>query len=338
MTRADNRTAELVELGDLDELTRHVDRLCDSGDWDGLVELRDRSRAALERGKQLWPAASLAEYRLALDAPGPWAAAVVAPGSGHFALGPLAEVAASTHTWTELAPHLPAGPLAAICAHERVIRGEDLTGDARVDPSVLELSLRLEPWEPSYPLASYLPDGAEFPSPAPPRRPERSLRVAAGPSMDDPEACRALLDLVAAWTTESNGRAEAIAVEGGADGAVAALGPSAGLDPHNPLLAELGTADALAVMAWAGASGGVHGRRRGMAAGRFGAWWTVAALGHLLDRWPVPGHELGEVAEALRWFAWRPGEHETGWAIHLAVEDRSTGRAWALTATDSSSP
>ena len=45
--------AEMVELGDLDELTRMVDRLCGVGDWDGLVELRDRCRAALERGKQL---------------------------------------------------------------------------------------------------------------------------------------------------------------------------------------------------------------------------------------------------------------------------------------------
>ena len=62
---------QLVELGDLDELVRQVDRLGDAEDWDGLVDLRDRCRRALERGRQLWPAASLAEYRLALDAPGP---------------------------------------------------------------------------------------------------------------------------------------------------------------------------------------------------------------------------------------------------------------------------
>ena len=53
--------SRLVELGDLDELTRLIDRLGSAGDWDGLVHLRDRCRAALERGKQLWPAASLAE-------------------------------------------------------------------------------------------------------------------------------------------------------------------------------------------------------------------------------------------------------------------------------------
>ena len=36
-------------------------------------------------------------------------------------------------------------------------------------------------------------------------------------------------------------------------------------------------------MAWTAASGGAHGRRRGMAAGRFSAWWTAAALTGLLD-------------------------------------------------------
>ena len=141
----------LVDLADLDELVRQVDRLCDASEWDGLVDLRDRCRAALERGKQLWPAASLAEYRLALDAPGPWAGRVLAPGAGHLALGPLPEVAASTHTWDELAPHIETGPLRTITAHERVVRGEDLAGDERVDPRVLDLPAVLAEWEPHYP-------------------------------------------------------------------------------------------------------------------------------------------------------------------------------------------
>jgi len=88
---------QLVDLGDLDELVRQVDRLADAGDWSGLVDLRDRCRRALERGRQLWPAASLADYRLSLDAPGRWAASVLVPDAGRFALGPLSEVAASTH-------------------------------------------------------------------------------------------------------------------------------------------------------------------------------------------------------------------------------------------------
>src|SRR5438093_1253053 len=138
--------SELVEAGDLDELTRHIDRLCAAADWDGLVDLRDRCRRALERGKQLWPAASHAEYRLALEAPGKWAAAVLVPGAGAFALGPLPEVAASTHTWGELAGFLSGGPPAAMAAHERVVRGEDLTADGHVPPGVLDIPLALQSW------------------------------------------------------------------------------------------------------------------------------------------------------------------------------------------------
>src|SRR3989337_4596678 len=55
---------EAVESGDLDRLVRLVDRLCGSRDWNGVVELRDRCRHAIERGLQLWPAAEFAEYRL----------------------------------------------------------------------------------------------------------------------------------------------------------------------------------------------------------------------------------------------------------------------------------
>ncbi len=156
------RSADLVELGDLDELVRHIDRLVDGRDWSGLVELRDLCRAALERGKQLWPAASLAEYRLALDAPAAVAASVIVPGAGHLALGPLPEVAASTHTWGELAGSVPDGPLVTITAHERVVRGDDLRHDERVDRRVVDLPPVLQPWEPDYALAEYLAAEARF--------------------------------------------------------------------------------------------------------------------------------------------------------------------------------
>ena len=68
--------------------------------------MRTRARASHERGRQHWPAAEYAEYRLALEAPGEFAALVIDEGAGRFALGPLTEVAASTHTWDEMAPHL----------------------------------------------------------------------------------------------------------------------------------------------------------------------------------------------------------------------------------------
>ena len=319
--------AEAVDLGDLDALVRLIDRLCGLGDWDALVELRDGCRAALQRGRQFWPAAAHAAYRLALEAPGRWAARMLRSDAGRFALGPLTEVAASTHSWAELAPHAPPGPASAMAAHERVVRGEDLRDDGRVDRNVLELPLVLQPWEPAYPLASYGADEAQFPPPPLPAVDPVSLPDTVE-VVDDPEGCRSLLEVAAAWTAESNGRAEAVAVRGQATAAIAALGvPTA-------RLGQLSTAEALAQLAWAGASGGAHGRRRGMASGRFTCWWSVAAVAGLLDGWPVEPEALGEAAGTLRWFAWDAGEPVTGWSLRIAVEDRQEGRAWALAASD----
>ncbi|MBS1836541.1 MAG: hypothetical protein JST64_02465, partial [Actinobacteria bacterium] len=148
-----------VSTGDLDEMLREVDRRCGRGDWDGVVVLRDRARAATERGHQLWPAATFAEYRLALEAPPTWAAGVVE--AGYLAPGPLTEVVAQHHSFSELAPELPVGPARHQVAQERVLRGES------VDPDDAgELPGRLMAWEPGYSLASYLPNGdARFPAP-----------------------------------------------------------------------------------------------------------------------------------------------------------------------------
>jgi len=318
---------ELVELGDLDELVRQVDRLVDTADWDGLLDLRDRCRRALERGKQLWPAASLAEYRLALDAPGKWAAAMLVPDAGRFTLGPLSEVAASTHTWSELAPHAPPTPQVSIAAQERVVRGEDLTSDDRVDRQVVELPLVLQPWEPTYPVAEYKATEVDFGDP-PAVDQWEDFEAHPASIVDDAEARRALVDLAAAWVTESNGRAESVAVDGDAAAAVAALGARHGR------IAGVDLAGALAAMAWTAASGGAHGRRRGMAAGRFSTWWALAALTGLLDDWPVPTEQLHAATESLRWYRWEAGEPDTGWSLRLAVEDTKRGRAWAVSAVD----
>ena len=324
---------ELIEGGDLDELLRHVDRLCAARDWEGLLELRDRSRKALERGRQLWPVASHAEYRLALEAPGPWAAGVLLPGAGRFALGPLPEVAAAGHPWAELAPHLPPSPEATFTAHERVVRGEDLTGDDRVDPAVLEVPLCLQAWEPDYPLAVYRAAEAQFPERPLPRLAPVDLPGAA-PVTGDADATTALVELAGAWTTESNGRARAVAVAGDGAGAVAALLGSV-TGSASALMAEVDLAGALADMAWTAASGGAHGRRRGMATGRFGAWWALVALTTGLDRWPPDPDEVGAAGAALRWYRWEaPAGATTGWSLRLAVEDHARARAWAVEATD----
>jgi hypothetical protein len=324
--------ATLVDRGDLDGLTRHVDRLCRQRRWDDLDDLRRRCRLAVARGTQLWPVASHVEFRMALEAPGRWAAAVLEPGAGRFAIGPLAEVAASTHAWSDLAPFLAPTPPAAMAAHERVVRGDDLRGDATAAglPVVLDLPLALEPWEPSYAVAEYTAERLDAPAPVPSRPCPSILRRWPPPvrPADDPESVSALAELASTWVGESNGRAVAAAVHGSAGAAVAALGaPSF-------RLAELSAGDALALMAWAAASGGAHGRRRGAAVGRFGAWWAVAAVGGLLAEWPLPAEEIGDVLRALRWFSWDAGEPEVGWVLRLAVEDEDEGLAWAVSAVD----
>jgi Family of unknown function (DUF6183) len=328
-----DQTGRLIERGDLDELTRHVDRLARAADWSALLDLRDRCLAALARGKQLWPIATHAEFRLALEAPGAWAAKVLETRAGHFAPGPLAEVAGSTHRWSELAPHVPETPVAALAAHERVVRGEDLRRDtvALGLPPVLELPFALEPWEPQYALAEYHPDRVEFPRPPLPHVPTGEVRTRPGQPdrRGDPHATVALTDLVGAWSTESNGRAEASAVNGRAADAVRALGAPV------VRMVEVGAPVALAWMAWAASSGGAHGRRRGAAAGRFAVWWTLTALAGLADEWPVEAEELGEVATDLRYYRWDAGEPETGWVLRLAIEDPAEGLAWAVGGVDS---
>ena len=89
---------------------------------------------------------------------------------------------------------------------------------------------------------------------------------------------------------------------------------------------------AVAWMAWAGASGGAYGRRRGTPAGRFTAWWAAAALAGL--DWPPEPSRLGEALAGLRWVLWEPSAEAAGWRLHLAVEDRAEGIAWAVAATD----
>ena len=313
---------------DLDEMTRRATRLADDGDWEGVMQHRDACRAALERGLQLWPVASYCEYRLALDAPAEWAAQVLLPDTGRFALGPLTEVVAVHHTWRELAPHSPGGPVAALAAHERVLRGEDLADVAVPDARVLEVPMVLQQWEPPYPLATYKPDDADFPAPAAPPLVDVELPGTA-PTVADHDATSALTDLARTWTTESNGRVDVTVVDGDARNAVGALGvPRARMAP-------LPGYDALALMAWAAASGGAHGRRRGMGPGRFAAWWAAVAVAGELDDWPLHPDDVGAlVTEHLHWFAWDGGEPDTGWALRLAVEDPEHRRAFAVAAID----
>jgi len=310
---------------ELDALLREIDQLVAQRDWEGLVALRDRARHAHERGKQHWPAAAHAEYRLALEAPGAYAGRVIVEGAGRFALGPLAEVAASTHRWAELDVHVPPGPLRTITVHECIVRA-DLTAYDHGDPRVLPIPLALQSWEPLYPVATYRPDNADFPAPALPALAEVELPPPPAESTTDVDEARALRDLVSTWLAESNGLGHAVGVRGTAFTAIAALGA------RSARAARLSPADAMALMAWAGASGGAEGRRRGMAWGRFLAWECAAVLTG------VDADELGDVVDDLRWYVWDSFEPAIGWALRLAVEDTDNGVAWAIEARDQAEP
>jgi hypothetical protein len=321
------RAARAIESSNTDELIRVVDGHCDSRDWDALLELRARCDEAVTRGKQLWGVSEYIRYRLALDSPGEWAGPAVTEGQTRFTLGPLPEVAASTKTWEEIAPHLVAGPERALVAHERVMRGEVLDG-AAIDPLIVELPLHLESWEPAYQTVTYKSDKIEAATPPLPTAAAMAIPPLDESSepVDDADASRALLALVEHWVENSNGRSQAVCVEGPATGAVAALGVArAGL-------VEVPADLALAHMAWAAASGGAHARRRGAAAGRSSAWWAASEVAGL--EWPPEPQELGRVVAELNWFLWSDGAPNTGWALRLAVESPKEGLAWALTATD----
>jgi hypothetical protein len=320
----------LVDAADVPALLRAIDGCCASRSWDTLVELAYRCREAIELGKQLWPVAMHIEYRLAYEAPGPYAAGVLRPGAARFALGPLTEVAASTHAWAELAGHLRDDASAAAVAQERVIRGEDLR-----DALPAELPLTRQSWEPSYALPRYRDREALFPAPdiagATSGQP-RELQPAA--SLPDDPAVEALRSVVETWTSQSEGHIATAAVDGDAAGAIARLAPVAAIE-------QVSGPQALAWLQWCGASGGAYGRRPGGAAGRFAAWWTLAALAGV--PWPDDAATDVDFAEALgvalgelRWYRWTPhaGSAADGWHLHLAVHDPIDGLAWSVAASD----
>ena len=314
----------LIHRADLDGLVRLVDNWSAAGNWAGLLQIRDAAKAALASGRQLWPVAILAEYRLALHAPAEWAAAVLDEGSGRFTIGPLTEVVAQNHSVAELAPYLDDPVRLGLIAHERARRGDV----ADVDLNPLDIPVGPAAWEPQYPLATYTDAGVEAPSPAWPNGGWTDLVPSAAPSLDDPEVTEAVRQLLDGWTASSDGHVEVRCVEGNAADAVGALGVA------RPRLAPITLGSAMSWLTWAGANGGAHGRRRGTATGRFGAWWLLAQLCDLADDWPPDATELGRAGSALSWYWWDAREPMLGWTVQLAVADEALGCAWAISAHD----
>lgn len=315
----------LIQRADLDELVRHVDRTCASRDWEHLVEVRNRSRAAVNTGRQLWPIATLANHRLALWAPAHLAVLALDDTARTFMPGPVSEILAVHHRWDELSDHLAPGHDRSLVAHERALRGDD------IDPgevSVLDIPFECRSWEPAYLVASYTDDGLEEPTPVI-RRPSDPVEPADVDPIADPDTTIAFRRLVEPWTSQSNGRASLAVVEGTADDALGALGL------EGTSTAPMTHREALTWLAWTGASGGAHGKRRGAATGRAEAWWFLATFTGLADQWPCDADELGEVIGTLEYSVFTHDRAPTGgWGLHLVIEDLDEGLSVALLATD----
>jgi hypothetical protein len=99
-----------------------------------------------------------------------------------------------------------------------------------------------------------------------------------------------------------------------------------------PRVIDVPGKEALQRIAWAAASGGAHGRRRGAAYGRFAAWYIAALLGDLT--WPADAGELGARIDSLRWSLWDEGGPEEGWILRVAIESPADGWSAAIAATD----
>lgn len=322
---------ELIEHNDPDPLLREIDRRSSQRDWQGVLEIRNRCNAATERGKTLWGVAEHAAYRIALEAPGELVGEIIATVTGPLALGPIPEVAASTHAWEEMAAHIEDGPLRGITAYECIALGEDLSSDASLAAhhAAFEIPLRLFTWEPEYPKAEYLDAEARFPAPFITATEERSLAPDDHDPLDERQIIETWRALVAPWLSQSNGTAQITIVEGNVDSAIAAADESA------TTLARIETSQALQWMCWAGASGGAHGRRRGLATGRNLTWLAIAEACGLLENGELPGgDELGEHVKSLEWWTWGDLDHTNGWDLRLAVHDPIDEISIAINAHD----
>lgn len=342
---------DLLDLGDLDGLVREVDRRCARGDWDAVLVLRDACLVATERtGRQLWGPARYAAYRIALEGPPALAAAMPEAGVARHGLGPLTEVVAQAHTFAELADGLDTA-IRSVVAQERVLRGEDLRADPRAaQPDADAPPLVLQPFEPAYALPTYRAterlDGSPVLAPGAPGVPgapdapvapvptDAGARPdALGADVPVPPRARALAaalrEAVATWESASDARVATVAL-GGASALDAARAAASG-----PIeVRRVGVPDLLALVAAAGASGGVHGPRRGGAAGRAAAWW-VARVATGLDGpgAPVDADELEFRLEDLDLVAFRsPGPD--GWRLEVGLGDPATGAAAAVSAVD----
>jgi hypothetical protein len=317
---------DLINRADLDGLVRLIDDYCETRSWHDLLGLRDACKAAVANGRQVWPASTLAEYRLALLAPAEIAVQVVDEEAGRFTMGPLTEVIAQNHQWSELSEFLEPSPTSTYIAYECAIRGQKV--DSELFPA-LESPCTLLSIETSYALAEYHDNEAKFPTPAIPEMGNAiTISESSATVIQDPDTSAAIHQLADAWTTQSNGELRISCAEGSVLDALGAL------NVQEARLSLLTSGEALAWLAWAGASGGAHGRRRGNALGRDAAWWSIASLTAQTPHWPLSNDAFETAANSLQWFWWDANEPTAGWNVHLCVHHAERNRSWAIALSD----
>lgn len=316
---------QLIRRADLDELVRHVDSTCSARDWDHLLRIRNDARQAVNTGRQLWPIATLANFRLALWAPAELAVCALDDTARTFMPGPVSEIIAQYHPWDELDDHLASGHDRSLIAYERALRDDDIEPG---ELGVLDIPFERQAWEPHYVVPTYSDDGLDAPAPTLPD-PLDDIDAIPTTPIDDPDTVTAFRRVVESWTAQSNGDATIAVVEGELRHALGALGI------EQTMVSPLTPAQALAWLTWAGASGGAHGKRRGTATGRSDAWWFLAVFAGIADEWPTNSDEFGEIVNDLSFYSFTDEAAPIGgWNLSLAIVDAEEGLSVAMRAID----
>jgi hypothetical protein len=334
------------ELSEIHDLIDEIDAAVYDDDWDEVSAIRTRCHAGFTRGHQWWPAAAWADYRMALDGPAEVCASVLDSSSQRYTLGPFAEVAASNHSWDEIAPFLSGTPGAANFAHERVAFGDDLSGDAvalRL-PGVFDTPLALLAWEPIYGPVTYGLDHVRHDPPAIAQAGyhRSDLRsVAMAHDIDDRATCDALRALVTPWLDSKSAWVRVLAAEGDTASALRCVKTSVDFTVDDVIhhdfangefvVCDLSVTQALEMMHWAAASGGPNGRRRGSASGRSAIWWVLRCVAGLEQEPDVTSYELEQAFSEWRFSTFSRGA-TTGWGLQLIIEDPIDGLVWAIDA------
>jgi hypothetical protein len=288
---------------------------------------RDGERAAAERSAALG-------HAVALGAPAPVAAGLFDPAAGPGAaageednwVGPLWEVLASRHPWSDLAA-LPIGePVRTLVAHTRILLGEDLTGEtAGVAPPVLR-PWEQAGWEVGDRVTEYRAGGAAATPHFPLPESREGMTPVQLPGTVPPTVAgwpaTAALGALCEWLS-------ARCVRGTAPQAAALFASAESGGVVNG--GYLPFAAAYPALVRAGTGAGAYGRSGGAARGRLAVWRALAAMADPAGE--CTAAEVDALVARMRCFTWCAPADEI-WYLHLALEDPATGLAWALSGSD----